>query len=174
MLWNAKNGSVPLDGTVMRYVSFGRGRKNLILLPGLSDGLATVQGKALLLAPPYRMFFDRYTVYMFSRKDVMPEGYSIRDMAEDQTEAMKKLGIGKASVMGVSQGGMIAQVLAADHPELIDRLILAVTAPRTDSLIEENVRKWIGFASRGDHKALMTDTAEKSYSERYLKQYRKL
>ena len=47
MLWNAKNGEVTLDGTEMSYVSFGRGERTLVLLPGLSDGLVTVKGKAL-------------------------------------------------------------------------------------------------------------------------------
>ena len=36
MLWNAKNGQVPLDRSVMPFVSFGRGEKALILLPGLA------------------------------------------------------------------------------------------------------------------------------------------
>ena len=76
MLWNAKNGSVPLDDTEMSFVSFGYGTKPFIILPGLSDGLMTVSGKALMLAKPYKLFFENYTVYMFSRKNVMPEGYS--------------------------------------------------------------------------------------------------
>ena len=109
MRWNSKNGAVPIDDTEMSYVSFGQGKKNLILLPGLSDGLMTVRGKAALLAKPYRAFFDKYTVYMFSRKDKLPEGCTIREMAADQARAMKTLGIKTASVMGVSQGGMIAQ-----------------------------------------------------------------
>ena len=66
MLWNAKNGSVRLGGTEMDYVSFGKGAKSFIVLPGLSDGLMTVKGKALLLAKPYVKFFKDYTVYMFS------------------------------------------------------------------------------------------------------------
>ena len=89
MLWNARNGEVPLDGTQMSYASFGHGNRTLILLPGLSDGLATVKGKALLLAKPFTSFFEAYTVYLFSRKDDMPRGYSIRDMARDQAEAME-------------------------------------------------------------------------------------
>ena len=44
MLWNCKNGCVKLENETMDYVSFGSGGKNLILLPGLSDGLATVKG----------------------------------------------------------------------------------------------------------------------------------
>lgn len=173
-LRNARNGSVAVGNTKMSYVSFGRGKRVLILLPGLSDGLATVKGKALLLAAPYRLFFERYTVYMFSRRDEMPSGYSIRDMARDQAEAMKALGIGRACVMGASQGGMIAQYLAIDHPELVEKLVLAVTAPAANDMVKENVTKWIGFAVQGKHRELMIDTAEKSYSPAYLKRYRKL
>ena len=61
MLWNAKSECVQLEGAKMDCVRFGRGGKNLVILPGLSDGLASVKGKELLLAPPYRLFFDRYT-----------------------------------------------------------------------------------------------------------------
>lgn len=174
MLWNAKNGAVPFDHAVMNYVSFGQGSKTLIIFPGLSDGLTTVKGKALLLAAPYRMFFEKYTVYMFSRKDPLPSGYSIRDMAEDQEKAMHKLGIRKAAVMGVSQGGMIAQSLAAFHPELVEKLIIAVSALCVNERIRGNITRWIAYAKAGDHNKLMIDTAEKSYSETYLKRYRKL
>ena len=57
MIWNAKNGTVPIGNTEMSYAAFGSGKKVLILLPGLSDGLTTVEGKALLLAAPYKLFF---------------------------------------------------------------------------------------------------------------------
>ncbi len=174
MIWNAKNGSVTLENTKMNYVSFGYGKKVFIVLPGLSDGLATVKGKALLLANPYREFFKEYTVYMFSRKDKMQEGYSIRDMAVDQAKALKLLGIEKVSIMGVSQGGMIAQAFAIDYPEMVEKLVVVVSAPRANELIQENVRAWIELALQGDHKKLMIDTAEKGYTEKYLKKYRRM
>lgn len=174
MLWNAKNGCVRIDDTDMNYVSFGHGSKAFVVLPGLSDGLLTVKGKALLLAKPYVNFFDNYTVYIFSRKNEMPEGYSIRDMSSDQAKALKQLGIAKASVMGVSQGGMIAQFLAIDHPELVEKLIIAVSASRVNETIQRAVSAWIEMARKGDHKSLMIDTAEKAYSEKYLKKYRRL
>lgn len=174
MLWNAKNGSVWIGGTEMYYVSFGHGDRTLILLPGLSDGLATVKGKALLLAKPYGPFFAHYTVYLFSRKNDMPEGYSIRDMASDQAKAIESLGIDSASILGVSQGGMIAQYLAVDHPELVEKLVLAVSAPRVNDTIRERVNRWTELAKQGKHKELMIDTAENSYSPAYLRRYRKL
>jgi len=174
MLWNAKNGEVQLWDDVMSYAKFGSGEKHFIILPGLSDGLATVRGKALLLAPPYKKFFDKYTVWMFSRRDGLQKGCSIREMADDQARAMRSLGIGRACVMGVSQGGMIAQLLAANHPELVEKLVLAVTAPDAVPVAVERLNDWIGFAAKGDHKSLMIDTAENSYSEDYLKKYRKM
>jgi len=163
-----KNGCAALHDTDMYYVSFGKGKKNLVVLPGLSDGLATVKGKALLLAAPYRKFFKDYTVHMFSRKNVMPEGYTIRDMASDQAAVMKALGIVKASVLGVSEGGMVAQYLAIDYPKMVERLILAVTAPYANDVAKNAVSSWIEMAERRDHKSLMVDTAEKMYSKSYL------
>lgn len=174
MIWNAKNGTVPIGTTEMSYVSFGFGQKVLILLPGLSDGLTTVAGKALLLAAPYRLFFKDYTVFMFSRKKDLPDSYSIKEMAADQAEAMRKLGIHKASVLGVSEGGMIAQYLAIDHPNLIEKLVIAVSAPSANDILCSAVEMWIDSAKQGDHKQLMIDTAEKSYSETYLKKYRRI
>lgn len=174
MMWNAKNGTVPIGDTGMSFVSFGHGEKPFVILPGLSDGLTTVKGKALLLAKPYQRFFDRYTVYIFSRKDPLPDGWTIRDMANDQAQAMEMLGLKNTAVMGVSQGGMIAQYLAIDHPELVEKLVIAVSAPRVNEIIRERVGKWIGFAEQGNHKQLMIDTAEHSYSQDYLKKYRKI
>ena len=169
-----KNGRVELNGTDMYYAAFGHGDRNLVILPGLGDGLATVKGKAWILSLPYKKYFDSFTVYMFSRKNVMPEGISIRDMAEDQACAMKILGIDKASVMGVSQGGMIAQYLAIDHPEMVEKLVLTVTAPYANDVVRDAVTTWLGMAEKGDHLSLMTDTAERMYSEAFLKKNRKM
>ena len=155
-----KNGCVRIGDTDMAYVSFGRGKRKLVVLPGLSDGLATVSGKALILSAPYRRFLRDNAIYMFSRKNDMPEGYTIEDMADDQALAMEKLGIDRACVLGVSQGGMIAQRLAIRHPRRVERLILAVTAPNANDTVQAVVSGWIDMALRGDHAALMTDTAE--------------
>ena len=167
------NGCITLGDTDMYYVSFGTGEKCLVALPGLSDGLATVKGKALVLSAPYRRYLRDYTVYMFSRKNDMPDGYSIRDMAKDQVLAMKALGIGPACLLGVSQGGMIAQYIAVDYPEMVSRLILAVTAPNANAVVQDTVTGWIQMARRGDHTTLMVDTAEKMYSDSYLRKNRK-
>ncbi len=168
------NGCGKIGNTDMYYVRFGKGPKNLVVLPGLSDGLATVKGKSMLLAPTYKKYIKNYTVYMFSRKNEMPDGYSIRDMARDQVEVLRTLGVTKFSVLGVSQGGMIAQCIAIDHPEMVEKLILAVTTPYANEIVKDAVTAWIEMAKKGDHRSLMTDTAERTYSKAYLDKNRKM
>ena len=120
MFWNAKNGRISIGDTEMDYISFGRGNKNLIMIPGVGDGLTTVKGLAVPMAFLYRKLSGDYKVYVFSRKNRLEDDYSTKDMADDQAEAMRKLGIAKAMVIGVSQGGMIAQHLAIDHAGLYE------------------------------------------------------
>lgn len=174
MCFNSQFRQVIVDGEKMNYIEFGKGKKPLIILPGLGDGISPVHGQlqATTFALSYKQFAQKFRVYLFSRKNCLNEGYSTRDMAKDQAEAMKTLGISGASVMGVSQGGMIAQYLAIDYPDLIDKLVLAVTLSKQNEIIQEVVNGWIEMAKRKDYKSLMIDTAEKSYSEKYLKKYR--
>lgn len=104
----------------------------------------------------------------------MPKDYTIRDMAEDMALAMEVLGLRKVSVLGISQGGMIAQYLAVNHGELVDKLVIAVSAPRVNTKIRENVNRWITYGKECNHRKLMVDTVEKSYSSGYLKKLRRL
>lgn len=169
MLYDAKNGRVKFPDTYMEYIRFGRGEKVLVMLPGLGDGLRTMKGTALPMALMYREFAKDYTVYAFSRKNDLPQGYTTQDMARDQKLAMDALKIEKAHVFGVSMGGMIAQHLAADYPEKVDKLVLTVTAARTNALLEEAVGEWVSCAKRGDHTALMDSNVRRIYSEGYYR-----
>lgn len=172
MFYNAKNETVQIDNTEMDYISFGYGKRNVILIPGLGDGLRTVKGTALPFAFMYREFAKEYKVYVFSRKKQLEKGYTTRDMARDMKRAMEQVGIKKADIVGVSQGGMIAQYIALDYPEVVNKLVLTVTVPRTNETIEKVVGTWIEWAKQGRYKDIQIDTAEKMYSEAYLKKYR--
>ena len=170
MPYGAKNGTV--NGT--DYVAFGRGERALVLIPGLGDGLRTVKGMALSFSWLYREYAVEYRVYVFSRRNDLPEGFTIRDMAEDLKGAMDALGVARADVLGVSQGGMIAQHLAAAHPEAVGRLALAVTAAWANPTVQAVVGQWVEWAEAGDYGSIVTDTAEKMYSDRKLRLYRPL
>ena len=172
MFYNAKECNIKLTETDMDYVSFGSGEKPFVILPGLSDGLKTVKGYALTLAWYYRKFARDFRVYVFSRKNKIDAGYSTRDMARDQKIALSKLGIESAYVMGASQGGMIAQYLAIDHPEIVKKLVIGVSVSRQNPTIQDVVKSWMQMANSNDYKTLTIDTMEKTFTEKRLKQYR--
>ncbi|MBQ2936381.1 MAG: alpha/beta hydrolase [Lachnospiraceae bacterium] len=169
---HAKNGQLTIDDTTMDYICFGTGAKNLIMIPGLGDGLTSVKGKAIPFALLYRQYAKEYTIYVFSRKNKLQEDAGTRTMAADLVKAMELLKIEKADIVGVSQGGMIAQYLAIDFPEKVHKLVLVVTLSKQNEVVGQVIESWIEMAKNGDYAGIFTDTAEKSYTEDYLQKSR--
>ena len=169
---NAKYGKIKMDGADMEYIRFGAGKRILVMLPGLGDSLRTLKGTQFSMALMYRMFAKDFTVYAFSRKAHLTEGYTTRMMARDQAEAMKQLGIEKADIFGVSMGGMIAQYLAIDFPEKVNKLVLAVTSSKPNPILEESIEEWVALAKAGDHIAFMESNLRRIYSEKYYRNHK--
>jgi len=102
---------------------------------GEGDSLVMIMGFSSPMIGWYYQapFFRRhYRVVIFDNRGVgesdKPQGpYSTRMMAEDTVHLMDNLGIEKANVMGASMGGMIAQELVINHPERVNKLVLACT-----------------------------------------------
>lgn len=168
MFYNAKNENIKFDGTDCDYISFGTGDKNLIMLPGVGDGFKTARGIAVPFAFVYSGFAKEFKVYVFSRRNNLPDEFSTADMADDIDRIMEIIGIKTASVFGVSQGGMISQQLAIRHPDKVKKLVLAVTASRPNELMKEALESWINMADNDDYAGIMLDTAKRSYTGKYL------
>lgn len=169
MILNAKNIHLDLPGGGTDCIRFGSGPRTLIMIPGVGDGLKTVKGMALPFALLYRGLAKDFTVWVFSRREELPAHMTTREMAADLALAMDRLGIEKAAVNGVSQGGMIVQWLALDHPEKVEKLVLTVTLSRPNDTAREAIGVWTEMAKRGDYLGIMLDTAERSYSPKKLK-----
>lgn len=148
----------------MDYVTFGKGNQPLVIIPGLGDGLQTVKGMAMPFSITYRILAECYKIYVFSRINELRQGYTTRDMAADVAEAMEILNITSAYVMGISQGGMIAQWLAVDFPEKVEKLVLTVTTAKLSDLGRERISRWLNLSQSGTYKDLMIDVARHSYT----------
>ncbi len=158
------------SGAEMYYAVFGRGERTMVMVPGLN--IIDMTGTAGNLAYFYRKFAKDFTVYVFDRRKGRDEGCTIASMADDLAAAMTELGIEDAYVLGVSQGGMIAQYLAVYHPGLVKKLVLGVTAARTNPVMTEAVGTWTDMAEKGDIRGVITGSYEKMYTDKQMKTYR--
>ena len=118
------------DGASLYYESRGKGPP-LFLVPGLGgDGRfwdANVAGLA-----------EHFTVVVHdhrgtARSTLSTIIYSVEQMADDALQLIDALGHDKVHWCGHSTGGAMGQVLAIEHPDRIDRLVLSATWAKTDA-----------------------------------------
>lgn len=170
MIYNAKEHILEIQDMKMNCITFGNGIKPLVMIQGLNT--RGIKGAAVSLAYMYRIFARDYKLYIFDRREKIEENITVRELASDTAAAMDALKITNADIFGVSQGGMIAQYLAIDRPDLVNKLVLAVTLSKTNATVNAVVGGWIEMAEQNKMKSLIADMAEKMYSDSYVKRYR--
>lgn len=155
---------IELDGTYMNIIKFGSGKKNLSVIAGIS--LCGLEGMGKQLESAFSSWGTDFTVYVFDRKKVLPENYTMNEMAEDIYKCLSLLGVKKTSFYGTSQGGILAQILAFHHPELVEKLVLCSTTARNSS---DNVTfsQWKAAATENDVVKLNTLFLDTVYSQSY-------
>ena len=150
------------------YITFGKGDKTLIIITGLSlQGLSDMSNLTI-----YSLFYRyarEYKVYIFDRRDHIEEGVSIEDMADDLYQSLQELHIDNASIIGISQGGMIAQLFAIKYPQKVKKLVLALTLSRNNAISRETIGGWIAMTENNDMDQLNKDSMSKSFSSPVLK-----
>ena len=171
---STKGKTLYFNDKSMDYVTFGKGKKPLVIIPGLGDGMQTVKGMAMPFSITYRILAERYKIYVFSRINELRQGYTTRDMAADVAEVMEALNLDTAYVMGISQGGMIAQWLAVDFPEKVKSLILAVTTAKLSDIGMNRISRWLDLSQKESYKGLMFDIASHSYTTKSFGKFKYL
>jgi len=118
-----------VNGININYTVQGQGEP-LIMICGSAAAQSSMRSQTASFKKYYRTItFDNRGV---GKSDKPAEPYTIKMMADDTVGLMDHLGIEKAHVLGVSMGGMIAQELAINYPERVDKLVLACTFARRD------------------------------------------
>lgn len=97
---------------------------------------------------------QHYSIYLMSRKQNLPRGYTAKDMSDDFA-AMVRTDIGTpVHIMGMSSGGSSAMHFAVDHAELVNKLILAMTGYRLNANGMKVAGIWRDLALAGNWPAL--------------------
>ncbi len=131
-----------LDGTRIHYdVSGQRDGEPLLLIHGLgADSRGWILQRQSLAARYRLITMDNRGV---GRSDKPPGPYDLETMALDATAALDAAGFESAHVLGASMGGIIAQILAVEHPDRVRSLILACTACRHLPWRRQLLEQWI-------------------------------
>jgi aminoacrylate hydrolase len=118
------------DGAELYYETHGSGPP-LFLVPGLGgdgrfwgDNVAALAKKFTVVVHDHRGT---------GRSTLSKIAYSVDQMADDALQLIDGLGYARVHWCGHSTGGAMGQVLAIEHPERIDRLVLSSTWARTDA-----------------------------------------
>lgn len=117
-------------------------------------------------------FSKKYRVYCFDKRNDISENATVEKFADDLYFCMKRLNIANANILGISQGGMIAQYLAIKYPDLVKKLCLGVTLSKNNQTVIDCVNNWIRMAEKNLYEDLVQDIFEKMYSDSHLKKYK--
>jgi pimeloyl-ACP methyl ester carboxylesterase len=119
-------------GTIgrMPYAAFGTGEP-VVALAGLAP-VTGVEGDGMVRATVgmFAGLAGHRRLIALNRRPGLPRGMTMAQLAGEHADALRAGFDGPVDVIGTSTGGSIAQQLAADHPDVVRRLVLVSTACR--------------------------------------------
>jgi pimeloyl-ACP methyl ester carboxylesterase len=148
----------PIPGGVLEsYALRGGPGVPLVVLGGVETGMRTLAGTQSVLDRRWQGRTAARPVIILGRPipDDPADAERImhpRVMADAVASTLRALGLGPVAIEAESGGGRISLWLTVDHPELVDRLVLAAVAAETSpgSPMEARMRRWIEVAEAGD------------------------
>jgi pimeloyl-ACP methyl ester carboxylesterase len=130
----------------------------LVVLGGVETGMRTLAGTEAVLDRRWRGRTEARAVVIIGRP--IPEDPTDaerimhpRVMADAIAGLLRELDIiGPVAIEAESGGGRVSLWLTVDHPDLVDRLVLASVASETppDSPMAERMHRWLEVAEAGD------------------------
>jgi 3-oxoadipate enol-lactonase len=159
--------SLPLDRIIageirMAVTMAGEGRP-VVLIHGLGWDRNLWRPQVERLSQRYRVIAADTRGHGESDK---PDGpYSIDQYAADWAALLDALGVTGACVVGFSQGGMTAQILAAKRPDLVSALCLVSTSGKFQEAGRANMEKRLAAQAAEGAEAAAKVAADSVFSE---------
>jgi pimeloyl-ACP methyl ester carboxylesterase len=154
-----------LDDVELHYETFGSGPAMLLLAATAWHGAAWKLHQTSEFARDHRViiFDQRGTgASVASSKD-----FSTARLVADALALLRHLGVDRTIVLGHSNGGRVAQLLAADHPEIVDKLILA-SAGATHPGKGVPVELCVELVEKGYERAVLEQFMQVGFSPEYV------
>ena len=160
----------------MEYLCWDSGPKTLLFIQG-GPGSAVPQG---MMRRMFRRQFQPYlnagySVWIVTRRRDMPPGHTITDMAGDYAHVItEEFGGHVDVVVAESFGGMIAQYLAALHPDAFGRIVVVIAAAELSDWGKDVDARMAGAIASGDTRRAGTVFAEYLFPGARLRWLRRL
>lgn len=121
--------AIARDGVGIHYQVVGEQGPWVVFIQGLS-----LSSRFWFDAPAQiSSAFGARTIVLDNRgigqSDAVKRPFSMRTMANDVAAVLDHAGCDKATIVGISMGGMIAQHVALEHPSRTEALVLLATMP---------------------------------------------
>lgn len=113
---------VEVEGYKIHYVEVGKGEP-VILIPGSFSTYRTWNRIIPLLSDHYQLLALDYVGTGDSDKPESGFRYTTDEQANLVAKIIKKLGLGRVNLVGVSYGGVIVLNLATRYPELVNKVV---------------------------------------------------
>lgn len=133
----------------------------LVLLPGLAPENGRPTTRAIRNGELQAMarYARDHTVYWLGRPTGLARGTSFAQLTAATADALRAEFDEPVRVLGISTGGSIAQQLAAEHPDCVERLVLVSTGCRLGAHAAATQREMIRIAERGRARAMLAAVA---------------
>lgn len=143
------------------YMTIGEGPKKLVVFEGLNFTHKPPSGIGLrMVLRIYRaLLIPDYTVHIVGRRPGLPEGTTMRDMANDYAVMVRDEIGPPVDIAGISTGGPPALWFASDHTELVRKLVLISTGYRLSDHGKKAQLEVLKAARTGDKRATAVATA---------------
>lgn len=148
-----------INDNEINYFTFGEGKKNLIMLPGLS--LKSVMNYSQAIKEEYHLLNDDFKVYVLDYHVNLNKDYSLNEIAQDIIDFINELKLEDIYLYGVSLGGFIALDIALKDKLKIEKLLVASTSLRNNN--ETLFEKWSDLAINENKKELALSFGENVY-----------
>jgi len=121
-----------------------------------------------LLEPHFRVV--RYDTRGHGGSDAPQGPYTLQQLVDDAIGILDELGFERVHWVGLSMGGMIGQGLALNHPDRIERLVLADTSAIIPDDAQPIWQERIDAVRKKGMPVVVESTLERWFTPNYLKQ----
>ena len=158
--------SIPIrGGRIEAFTIAGGPGTPLVVLGGVETGMRPLAGTEQVLQRRWEGRAAARPLTVLGRP--IPDDPADTDLvmhprvvADGVAATLRELGLGPVAIEAESGGGRISLWLTVEHPELVDRLVLAAVASETRSPMSDRMQRWIELGEAGDWGTFFANMAQ--------------